>query len=99
MATVSVRIEDTLLHQLAAVEKVWHADRSEVVRRFLAQALQEWRIEHYMGKVREKKLSVGKAAEECHLSLWEMLELLKEKQIDWAGYEEEDLQRDLALLK
>ena len=50
-------------------------------------------------QVRLHKLSVGKAAEECNLPLGEFLEILKKRNVDWVGYNEEDLERDLRHLK
>ena len=98
-STISVRIEKPTLHVLAQVEKKWHTDRSEAVRRLLDKALKEWKIENAVEKIREQKMSVGKAAEECELSLWEMLDLLKQKNIDWTGYSQKDLEKELALLE
>ncbi len=98
-STISVRVEKPVLQTLAQVEKKWHTDRSEVVRRLLSKALDEWKIENAIEHIREHKLSVGKAAEECGLSLWELLDLLKQKNVDWTGYSQKDLEKDLALLK
>ncbi len=98
-STISVRIERPTLHALLQVEKKWHTDRSEVIRRLLDKALKEWRLENALEQLREHKISVGKAAEECEVSLWEMLDLLKQKNIDWTHYSQKDLERDLALLE
>ncbi len=93
--TISVRLERPFLQTLLKVEKKWHTDRSEVIRRLLNRALEEWKKEQALERVREHKISVGKAAEECNIALWEMLELLKEKNIDWTDYSEKDLKKDL----
>ena len=98
MATISVRVEDSLLKDLGKVEKKWQADRSEVLRRLLVKSMREWKIENALEELRQHQKSIGKVAEECGISLWEMLDLVKEKGIDWTGYSEEDLQRDLAIL-
>lgn len=95
MATISLRVEDSFVKELEQVEKNWQADRSEVVRRLLSRSLQEWKLEHALERLREGKISIGKAAEESGLSLWEMLEIVKTRAIDWTGYSSEDLERDL----
>ncbi|MEK6922006.1 MAG: UPF0175 family protein [Nanoarchaeota archaeon] len=97
-STISVRIEKPTLQALTQVEKKWHTDRSEAIRRLLDKALHEWRIENALEQLREHKISIGKAAEECGISLWEMLDLVKEKNINWTGYSEKDLEKDIALL-
>lgn len=97
--TISVRLEKPFLQTLSKVEKKWHTDRSEAIRRLLNSALEEWKKEQALEKVREHKLSVGKAAEECGIPLWEMLDLLKQKDIDWTGYSEKDLKKDLNIFQ
>lgn len=97
--TISVRLSKLVLKDLSTIEKIWHADRSEVIRRLLAEALHKWKIEYTLKKISLHKTSLGKAAKECNISLWEMLKLVKEKNLDWTGYTQEDLERDLELLK
>jgi len=97
--TISVRLSKEVLKELASLERQWQIDRSEAIRRLLVKALKEWKTENSLEKVRERKISVGKAAEECDISLAEFLVLLKENNIDWVGYDEEDFERDLKLLK
>lgn len=97
MATISLRVEDSLVVELEQVEKSWQADRSEVVRRLLTRSLQEWKMEHTLEQLRAGRISIGKAAQFCGISLWEMLELAKTNQVDWTGYSSEDLEKDLAL--
>ncbi len=96
--TLSVRVEETVLRDLRKVEKTWQTDRSEAIRRLLSQSLHEWKIQQALEHLRNHTISIGKAAEECGLSLWEMLDLVKQKGIDWTGYSAEDLKRDLAVL-
>lgn len=98
MTTISVRLERAMMHLLSQVEKKWHTDRSEAIRRLLDSALEDWKIQNATEKVREHKISVGKAAEECDMPLWEMLDLLKQKNIDWTGYSQKDLEKDMELL-
>jgi len=98
MATVSVRLEKAILQDLTRVERNWQTDRSEAVRRLLVSALKEWKIKTALERVAAHRISVGKAAEECEISLWEMLDILKQKNIDWTGYSKEDLEKDIAFL-
>src|SRR3989344_5016839 len=97
--TVSVRIDKSLLKDLSAIEKQWQADRSEAIRRLLSKAVNNWKVEDALEKIREHKISIGKAAEECGISKWEMLDLARENNIDWTGYSKEDLERDIKALE
>lgn len=97
--TISVRLDKSLLKDLTVIEKNWQADRSEAIRRLLAKAVNSWKIQNTLEKLGEHKISIGKAAEECELSLWEMLEIVKENNINWTGYSKEDLEKDLKVLE
>ena len=97
--TISVRFDKNLIDDLLRIERKWKADRSEVVRRLLSEAIKNWKLENCISEIREHKMSIGKAAEDCEVSIWEMLAILKEKNIDWTGYSDKDLQRDLSILK
>ena len=98
-STISVRMGKPVLKDLAAIEKSWHTDRSEVIRRLLAEAVKEWKIKNTLEEIALHKISIGKAAKECGISLWEMIELVKEKNVNWTGYSKEDLEKDLSLLQ
>ncbi len=98
-STVSVRLRKSLLKDLVNVEKEWQIDRSEVIRRLLAASIKEWKIQSALEKLLLHKISVGKAAEESGVSIGEMLNRIKEKNIDWTNYSEEDLEKDLEILE
>ena len=97
--TISVRLDKSLLRDLSVIEKNWQADRSEAIRRLLAKAVSSWKIQNALQELREHKISMGKAAEQCGISVWEMLDLVKENSVNWTGYSEEDLKRDLKVLE
>ncbi|HLC70460.1 MAG TPA: UPF0175 family protein [Candidatus Nanoarchaeia archaeon] len=99
MATISLRVEDSFVGELEEVEKSWQADRSEVVRRLLARSLQEWKIEHALELLRARKISIGKAASQCGMSLWEMLDIVQAHNVDWTNYSKEEIEKDLNWLK
>ena len=97
--TVSVRLDKSLQKELSIIEKNWQADKSETIRRLLVKAIDSWKIQDALEKLRQHKISIGKAAESCDISLWEMFDLTKENNIDWTGYNKEDLERDLKILE
>lgn len=97
--TISVRLDKALLKDLSEIEKNWQADRSEAIRRLLAKAVNSWKTQNALEKLRQHKISIGKAAEECSISVWEMLDIAKENNLNWTGYSKEDLERDLRFLE
>jgi len=96
---ISVRLDKETLKELTSIEKTWRTDRSESVRRLLAEAIKSWKTQKTLERLKEHKISIGKAAEECNISVWEILDFVKEKDIDWAGYSREDLEKDLKALE
>jgi|SRR3989344_9539778 len=97
--TISVRLEEPLLRELSFIEKQWQADRSEAIRRLLVRAISSWKVQDALEKLRKHKTSIGKAANECGLSLWEMFDMIKQEDIDWTGYSKEDAEKDIKLLE
>lgn len=96
--TISVRLDKGLQKAISIVELKWKADRSEVIRRLLARAVKTWKIDNAIDEINNRKISVGKAAEECEITIWELIEILKKKNTDWTGYSEEDIKKDLEIL-
>jgi len=52
-----------------------------------------------LDKLRKHKISIGKAANECGVSLWEMFDIIKQENIDWTGYGKEDAEKDIKFLR
>ncbi len=96
--TVSVRLGKNFLKDLEIVENKWQADRSEVIRRLLASAVKEWKIQNALENIAAHKTSIGKAAEEINLSIADLIYLIKEKNIDWTDYSDDDLKKDISRL-
>ena len=83
------------MSDLVRMEKQSHKDRSELIRRLLADAIQQWKENNAVEQLRGRKVSLGKAAEFCGISLGEMMELASRHNVDWIGYTKEDLEKDL----
>lgn len=97
--TITTRLPDEFVSGLREVAKKEHVDTSTAVRKLLASAIAEWKIKNALENLSLHKISIGKAAQECGISIWEMIELAKEKNVNWTGYTKEDLEKELRLLK
>ena len=91
---VGTRLPDTMVQDLEAIEQVEQADRSTTVRKLLSRAIQDWKLDHYSRLYGRGKLTLARAASEAGVSLWEMMDYVKNNKIT-AQYGLEDLQRDL----
>ena len=94
MKTVTTRIRERDEETVAELEEEWGVDRSEVLRRLIRTGLDEWRTEKALEELRERGVTVRRAAEIADVTYVEMLSLASEKGID-VGYTTDDLARDL----
>lgn len=96
--TVSVRLDEKLVKEVKRIEQELKSDRSEVIRRLLGQAVQEWKLQKALEFLRKGEISLGKAAEVAGLTIYEVLKKADEADI-LLGYTEKDLASDLTRFK
>ncbi|MEE8167836.1 MAG: UPF0175 family protein [Candidatus Hydrothermarchaeales archaeon] len=78
----------------------WYAKKEKVgktvaIRKILDIGLKDIKLEHALEEYKIGKVTLWKAAEIAGLSLWEMLEIIKERKIS-LPYTIEDVKEDLA---
>jgi len=95
--TVTTRVEEELAKAIDEVAKEEGMDRSTVIRRFLSKAVRDWLIEKSLTAYEEGKLTLWQAAERCRLSLWEMVEEAKKREVH-VPYTLEELREDVKAL-
>ncbi len=91
--TVSTRIPKDMAKDLREIEMEEKADRATVIRKLLAKAIAEWKLEKALRLFRDGKVTLWKAAEIAGLSLWEMIEIIGERKIPFS-YTYEDFRED-----
>jgi predicted HTH domain antitoxin len=96
--TVTTRVEEELAKAIDEVAKREGMDRSTVIRRFLIKAVNEWLIEKSLEEYEEGKMTLWQAAKRCGLSLWEMINEVKKREVH-VPYSLEELREDLKGLK
>ncbi|RLI40049.1 hypothetical protein DRO59_10170 [Candidatus Bathyarchaeota archaeon] len=96
--TVTTRVEEELVKIIDSIAKMEGMDRSTVIRRFLLRAVKDWLIEKSLGEYEEGKLTLWQAAEKCGLSLWEMINEVKKREVH-VPYTLEELKEDLKVFK
>ncbi len=90
---VSTRVPDDMAKDLSEIEKEEKADRATVVRKLLAKSIAEWKVEKALALYSQGKVTLWKAARIADVSLWEMMEKVKEKEIP-IQYTHEDFCED-----
>jgi len=92
--TVTTRVEDELAKVIDEVAKREGMDRSTVIRRFLLKAVKDWLIERSLEDYEQGKVTLWEAARRCDLSLWEIINEVKKREIH-VPYTLEELKGDL----
>jgi len=98
MQTIVGRItteQKRLLERLAKLEKV---DRSKILRETLDMGIKQRLIDMSLEEFHKGRISLGKAAELAGISIWEMIETIKERK-ESIHYTKEDLEKDLEALR
>ncbi|MBM3699603.1 MAG: ribbon-helix-helix protein, CopG family [Actinobacteria bacterium] len=92
--TITTRVSDNLAKLIDKIAKNEGMDRSTVLRRFLEKSTKNWFLEKSLKEYQEGKLTLRQAAKISGLSLWEIIEEVKNKKI-YFPYTIEDLKDDL----
>ncbi|HID91482.1 TPA: hypothetical protein EYP44_05940 [Candidatus Bathyarchaeota archaeon] len=85
------------MEEVAAIEEIARAegvDRASAIRRLLTVGIREWKRRRALEDYKSGKISLGRVADVLGLSMWSAVELLQKEGIE-AGYDIEDLKRDL----
>ena len=98
MGLVSSRIPEDLERELQ-----WYARKERVgttiaLRKVLEKGLKEIKLEHALELYQKGKVTLMKAAAIADLSLWEMLDIVRERRIPMY-YTVEDVEKDLEMIK
>jgi len=91
---VSTRIPDSVARDLEEIEKEEKTDRATVIRKLLARAIEQWKIERSLRLYQEGKITLWRAARLAGVTLREMMEQAAKKGIQFK-YTEKDLEEDI----
>ena len=90
---VGARLPSDLVRELELIQNVEQSDRSTTVRRLLARAVRDWKLEHAVREYGERRVSLARAALDAGVSLWEMIDYARSGRVP-AQYDLDDLERD-----
>jgi predicted HTH domain antitoxin len=94
---VGTRLPESFIRDLEIIEQIEQADRSTVLRKLLYGALKDWKMEHYAREYGQGLITLGRAAEEADVSIWEMMDNVRQRKIP-SQYSLEDLDHDLKVI-
>lgn len=92
--TLTTRVEDELANLIDEIAEREGMDRSTVIRRFLSASARDWLIQKTLEDYQHGKITLWQATKKCGLSLWEMINEVKRREIH-LPYSLEDLREDI----
>lgn len=95
---VSFRLPQDILEGLQRLAREESKDKSEVIRELLVLGMKEKKLNHSIQLYKEGRATLWKAAREANLSLWQMIEILRERKIE-LQYGVKELEEDLNALR
>lgn len=98
MALISTRIPENIEKEL-----IWYANKEKIgrtiaLRKILEKGLEEIKLDHALDLYKKGRVTLWKAASIAGLSLWEMLDIVRERRIPM-HYTLEDVEKDLEIVK
>ena len=96
MALISTRIPDDLKKELEWYAKKEKIGKAIALRKIIDVGLKEIRIEYALDLYKKGKITLWKAAQMAGMSLWEMLDIVRERRIPMR-YTIEDVEKDLKI--
>ncbi len=81
MQVIAARFPKSSVEKLEEIAKEEQVDKSTVVARALQQYIQDWKLEKALTLYREGKVTLWKAAKIADVSLWEMMDVVKQKKM------------------
>ncbi|MBI1972656.1 UPF0175 family protein [Candidatus Woesearchaeota archaeon] len=91
---VSLTVPAEILEQSEKIAKEKAEDRSTTMRELLRLGIKQYMAERALALYAEGKISLEKAAEMAEISLWKILDLLKERKIP-LHYSVDDIKKEI----
>ena len=94
MEVISARVPRDIAEALREIEREERSDRATMIRKLLARAIEQWKVERALRLYREGKVTLWRAARLAGVTLREMMELAAREGVEFR-YSERDLSEDI----
>jgi predicted HTH domain antitoxin len=95
--TIATRVPKEIDEFLQKIMKEEKLDKSATTRKILEIGISEWRKERALDLLKKGKVTLVKAAEIAGISIYEMIELVKEKRVDYIHITGEELEKEIKM--
>lgn len=96
---LGARVPEEIEQHLAEFMKLEGVDKSTAVRKILERGISEWRQERALKLLGEGKVTFARTAELAGISLWELVELVRERKVEWVHLTPREIEREFKLAK
>ncbi|MGQ4915600.1 MAG: UPF0175 family protein [Candidatus Asgardarchaeia archaeon] len=94
---ITTRVPKKIADAIKYLSEEKKSDKAAVLRQLIEKGLREELIKLAIEKLKNKEVSIWKAAEIADLSLWEFIDELRKRKITL--YDDEDLKKDIETLR
>lgn len=95
---ISFRLPIEIEKEIEKLAYLEDSDKSKLIRELLIIGIKERKLEEALKLYKEGRISLWRAARMADMSLWKMMEIVKERKII-AQYSEKELKEDLKALR
>lgn len=97
--TIATRVPKEIDEFIAKIMKEERLDKSSATRKILEMGISKWRKEKAIELLRKGRVTLAKAAQIAGISIYEMIEVVREKKIDYIHITSEDLEKEIRAAK
>ena len=98
LISLGIRLDKKMVEELNRIADEEHVDRTTVIRKLIAEAVENYKKDMVLRKYEQGKISISKAAEDTGLTVGEIEEYMVRKGYR-SKYSTADLERELEFLK
>ena len=99
LKTIAARVPEDIDENLKQIMVEEGMDKSATTRKILELGIHAWRKQKAIELLRERKVTVEKAAEVAGMSVYQFIDILQSERIDYIYISLDELESDLALAK
>jgi len=92
---MNARVPVVIMSEVENIAREEHTDKSSVVRKLLDRAIKDWKLEKASKMYSDKKITLERAAEIAEVPVRDIINYLKEKELEIGNLSAEDLEDDL----
>jgi predicted HTH domain antitoxin len=93
---VTMRLPEEVINELEDIAKTEHLDRVSLIRKMLLEDVERYRLKRAADRYMRGRISIEEAAVRAKVSVWRMVEYLREENINPQPETLEELKEGLA---